>query len=207
MTFEMQGTQYGGWMLDLTKVPEGSTIISAGIGEDISFDLALINKKKCKIIAIDPTEKSHRFIERQSDLQNFSLIKKALTENDGDVIRLFRNRNPNHVSESVMPDHNAVNNFDSYLCETINLQSLFEKHSDVSVVKMDIEGSEYDLIENLSYISDTVKQFCIEFHHFCSCKTIEDTKSIIQKMNKLGFTDFVEKPNSPSLTEITFYRK
>lgn len=207
MTFEMQGTQYGGWMLDLEKVPEGSTVISAGIGEDISFDLALIHKKNCKIIGIDPTEKSHKYVESRKDITNFFLIKKALADIDGDVVKMYRNSNPNHVSESVMPDHGGVNNFDSYLCKTVSLESLFEKYENISVVKMDIEGSEYDLINNLKSVPESVKQFCIEFHHFCSSKTIEDTKSTIEGMKKFGFLEFVEKPNSPKLTEITFYRK
>ena len=206
MSFEMQGTQYGGWMLDLDRVPEGSTIISAGIGEDISFDLALMKKKNCKIIGIDPTEKSHRFIEAQGELKNFILVKKALTELEGDVIRLFKNSNANHVSESIMSDHHAINAFDSYLCETTSLETLFSMYDNISVVKMDIEGSEYDVIPNLKEMPNTVEQFCIEFHHFCSSKTIEDTKAIIKKMAEFGFSKFVEKPNSPTLTEISFYK-
>lgn len=206
MTFEMQGTQYGGWMIDLDMVPNNSTVISAGIGEDISFDLALIKKRGCKIVGIDPTEKSHRFVESQKDLKNFTLIKKALTEEEGDVIRLFKNTNPNHVSESIMPDHHAVSGFDSYLCETTSLETLFSIYNNVSVVKMDIEGSEYDVIPNLKEIPNTVEQFCIEFHHFCSSKTIEDTKAVIKKMAEFGFSKFIEKPNSPKLTEITFYK-
>ena len=40
------GTEYGGWLVDLDLIPERSTIVSAGIGEDISFDLELIRQKR-----------------------------------------------------------------------------------------------------------------------------------------------------------------
>ena len=44
------GTEYGGWLVDLDLIPERSTIVSAGIGEDISFDLELIRQKRCNVI-------------------------------------------------------------------------------------------------------------------------------------------------------------
>ena len=31
--FELVGTQYGGWCVSLDLIPEGSTVISAGVGE------------------------------------------------------------------------------------------------------------------------------------------------------------------------------
>ena len=43
--FSLVGTQYGGWCIDLDLIPEKSTIISAGVGEDISFDKELIKLK------------------------------------------------------------------------------------------------------------------------------------------------------------------
>jgi hypothetical protein len=45
MAIELLGTDYGGWLIDLDLIPRGSTIISAGVGEDISFDLEQCIKK------------------------------------------------------------------------------------------------------------------------------------------------------------------
>ena len=68
------GGDYGGWFISPDLVPQGSTVISAGIGEDITFDQHLINLKSCSIVGIDPTPKSHDFIDRQS-VEGFHLIK------------------------------------------------------------------------------------------------------------------------------------
>jgi|TARA_R110002020_G_scaffold72542_5_gene186647 FkbM family methyltransferase len=206
MAFKLIGTEYGGWMINTDIVPDKSTIISAGVGEDISFDLFLMNEKKCKVVGIDPTPKSHSFIESQHGLQNFQLIKKALHSNNDDLIKLYKNKNPNHVSESILPNHESVLGFDSYFSETINLQKVFEDFENISIVKMDIEGSEYEVVESLGSIPDSVRQFCIEFHHFCTNKTVEDTKKMIQIMNSLGFENYVEKPSNKPLNEITFWR-
>ena len=150
MAFNLVGTEYGGWMIDMDLIPEGSTIVSAGVGEDISFDRVLIKEKKCKVIGIDPTLKSHVFIDNQRDLENYTLIKKALDSAHDDVIRLYKNRIPRHVSESVLTSHHSVSAFESYYTDTINLSSIFKTYSDISVIKMDIEGSEYKVIDALS---------------------------------------------------------
>lgn len=207
------GTDYGGWLIDLDMVPEGSTVISAGVGEDISFDLELINKFSCYIIGIDPTPKSHKFIESQNRLKNlelvmnnFNLTKKALTHKNDDLIKLFKNTNLNHVSESELPDHNAVSQFDYHFAETVDLPFLFTKYDNVSIIKMDIEGSEYNVIENLQYIPESVKQICIEFHHFCLDKTIEDTKKCIERIQAFGFPKMYEKSKYHELAEVTLTR-
>ena len=207
MNFNMLGTDYGGWLVDLDLVEEGSIVISAGVGEDISFDMALIKKKKCNIIGIDPTIKSHKFIENQGNLENFSLVKKALTSKNDDLIELYKNKNPDHVSESVLPNHQGVKGFDYYLADTVNLQSLFVKYENISLIKMDIEGSEYEVIDSLEFIPSSVKQICVEFHHFCSEKTLEDTHRCIRKIQSFGFKDYVEKKSHHTLSELTFWKK
>ncbi len=201
---EFLGTDYGGWLLNLDLVPQNSTIISAGIGEDISFDLELIRRKTCQIIGVDPTLKSHKFIESQSDLVNFSLLKKALDKNEDDVVFMYENTNPNYVSESILPTHHSVGK-NYYCAETITLPELFKQYENISVVKMDVEGSEYDVLENLAFIPDSVKQMCIEFHHFCTEYDLEDSQKILEHLKNLGFNKvYSNKPNS--IEEVTLVR-
>jgi len=206
MAIEYIGTDYGGWLLDLDLVPDGSTIISAGVGEDISFDLGLIERRACRIIGIDPTVKSHNYIESMSLPSDFILIKKALGIVNGDIIKFFKNKNPHHVSESVLSTHSSVNNFDYYLAETVSMQSLFDTYRNISVIKLDIEGSEYEVLKSIDNIPDSVCQICVEFHHFCTDKTIEETREIIDILGNHGFVNYAEKPSSKSLTELTFWK-
>lgn len=206
MNFVVCGSQYGGFLIDFDIIKEGSTVISAGIGEDISFDVGIIERKGCKIIGIDPTPKSHAFIESFPKLENYKLIKDALHVSDGEIIEMYKNKREDHVSESIYPTHAGVKEYDSYYSETISLPTLFRENKDISVVKMDVEGAEYDIFANLSEIPETVRQVCVEFHHFCTDKTIEDTKSIINKMKTLGFEHYIENPSGKSLAEITFWR-
>jgi FkbM family methyltransferase len=202
---EFLGTDYGGWVVDLSLIPEQSTIISAGIGEDISFDTALISRRGCNIIGVDPTPKSHAYIENYAGLNNFTLIKRALDNVPDDLIMMYKNTNPNYVSESFLPNHSSVSQLEYYYAETVTLSELFEQYEDVSVLKMDIEGSEYKVLQNLQAVPKSIRQMCVEFHHFCTDYTMEDTQKAIEHLHSLGFEKYVQnKPNA--WAELTFMR-
>jgi len=52
------GTEYGGWSFFDNKNITDTYIISAGLGEDASFDVELVNKYNCKVIIVDPTPRA-----------------------------------------------------------------------------------------------------------------------------------------------------
>ena len=58
------GTEYGGWSLIDFKELNNKTIISAGCGEDISFDIEFLNLYGGKIILVDPTPRSINHLEK-----------------------------------------------------------------------------------------------------------------------------------------------
>ena len=52
------GTKYGGWSLVDEDNLKNSTIISAGLGEDASFDIEFASKYDARIIIVDPTPRA-----------------------------------------------------------------------------------------------------------------------------------------------------
>jgi FkbM family methyltransferase len=198
--FSLVGNQYGGKILDLDLVEEGSVVISAGIGEDVSFDRELIERKNCRIVGIDPTEKSIQYVN-SLNLRNFELITKALSMESNQVVRMFKNNNPEHVSESVLNSHNAVNS-SYHEVQTIGLLDILNEYENISVLKMDIEGSEYDILMSLDELN--VPQVCVEFHHFCSHYSLQDTKNVIEKLSSIGYSHYVPKDYGNPYLELTF---
>lgn len=181
MNLKFLGTEYGGWSVDLNSIKNGDFIIDAGLGEDISLLQELNKYFNLNIIGVDPTEKSHRYVE-SLNLNNFKLYKKAIAKNGIHHIDFYKNSNPTYVSESYYEDHSSVGQ-DSYRVDCISFKELIKKYNP-SFIKMDIEGAEYDVLEECI----GVKQICVEFHHHCmSSKNLTDTISVLKKMINNGY--------------------
>src|SRR5207237_27812 len=55
------GSEYGGVHVPVQLLTDKSIVYSAGVGEDVTFDLALIEAVGCDIWALDPTPRSIEF--------------------------------------------------------------------------------------------------------------------------------------------------
>lgn len=182
MDIRYLGTEYGGWSVDLDLLNHGDLIIDAGLGEDVSFIDELNHHKEVKVIGIDPTEKSHRYVE-QRGIENLELIKAAIGKFGQEKIEIFKNNNPEHVSESCYADHASTLGMESYFIDCISFKDLISKYSP-ALIKMDIEGAEYEVLKECV----GVKQICVEFHHHCiPSKTKADTEACIQFMLDHGY--------------------
>jgi FkbM family methyltransferase len=188
MNIKYLGTEYGGWAVDLDSIKDGDFIIDAGLGEDVSFLDELLKVKKINIIGIDPTEKSHKFLEKK-DLKNFKLIKKCIAKHGIENIEIYKNKNPEHVSESYFSDHSSTENTERYVAECISFKTLIQKYNP-ALIKMDIEGAEYDVLKECH----GVNQICVEFHHHCiPSKSKEDTLRCLDYFTSSGYRIISEK--------------
>ncbi|MCK4786759.1 MAG: FkbM family methyltransferase, partial [Desulfobacteraceae bacterium] len=201
LKMQMLGSEYGGWAVDLDLIPYGSTVVSAGVGEDISFDLGLINLKNCRVIGIDPTEKARRYIENNKN-ERFDFLQKALYSESNKKIRIYKNTNPNYVSESITPSHKSVSEANFYEAESISIEDILNKYKNVSVLKMDIEGAEYEVLNSISKLD--IPQICIEFHHFCTDFTTDDTEKCIKHLQRMGYVLAHRKDECGTVKEATF---
>jgi len=185
-------------LVRLDLVPEGSVIISGGIGYNISFDTEMISKKDCTVIAIDPSNLSQQFMQCFTHIPNLLYIKKALNYEAG-TLEFYEGDSGNGLMGSTEAAHHSVSKSviepNKYTCQAITLQSLFDTYSNISYLKLDIEGGEYDILESLQSLD--IPQVSIEFHHFCSDSWSRevDTQNCLDKMKKWGYTPYPYRDN------------
>jgi hypothetical protein len=79
------GNTYGGFYIYPDLLDENSIIYSFGIGEDISFDKALIEKHNCNIYGFDPTPKSINWIKGQNLPKEFCFYEFGISDKSGNV--------------------------------------------------------------------------------------------------------------------------
>jgi FkbM family methyltransferase len=190
------GTNYGGWTVDIDFIKDGDTVIDAGLGEDITFPLELQKYRDIQVVGVDPTEKSIKHVKAINPA-NFELLENAIAPEGVKEIVMYKNTNPEWVSESLFSNHSSVGE-EKYTAKCISFKELRKKYKNIAVIKMDIEGAEYDCLKECIGI----KQVCVEFHHFClDDKSQADTEGLIDMMKDGGYA--ILKTNAQR-TEITF---
>ncbi len=197
---KLYGSDYGGFMVAPSLLVNGSTALCAGIGEDISFDIQLMGLHNMLVIGVDPTIKSLRYTERIINKDRYRFLEKALVANASNDILIYENSNPDYVSESICSDHESVDDQCSRLVSTITYEQLIQEYGSFNIIKLDIEGAEYEVIENLQECDAT--HFCIEFHHHCTDFSLKDTHNAMSKLISLGFNALANRNDK----EMTFFK-
>ena len=206
------GSDYGGWWIP-ENLPDtfsrDSVFISAGVGEDISFDLAIVEHYRLSGVLVDPTRKSFDYIKstlgkyenlnrskimhRELDILKFvlsadealtiSFINKAVWKNNNGVV-LIPPDNPKHVSYRLRGPGRGE------LFDTVSISDLFSEYKNVKLIKLDIEGSELAILSKIALENlKTVELLLIEFD-FLRHPRISDFLTFCLIAVKLRFGDY-----------------
>lgn len=193
-SFERLGTEYGGWVFVDEEELYDSPIISAGLGEDASFDVEFAQKYNSDVNIIDPTpraiqhfeeireslgsEKSESYTQNGKqpvtayDLSNIdnsqlTLIQKALW-NERTEIEFYKPEIESHVSHSIVNwQHEYHNDTDYIEVQADTISSIVENQNidigSIHLIKLDIEGAEIEVIEQMIGDNFTPRQILVEF--------------------------------------------
>lgn len=187
------GTEYGGWNLIDSQELNNKTIISAGCGEDISFDIDFLNMYGGKIILVDPTPRSIKHLEQVLDsvgnkktkdyieggnqqiesydlenVQTKQLIVKnfALYKEDGITVKFYPPKNPEHVSHSISNWQKGESDSNKSIeVETITVKKIMKEYGldKLELIKLDIEGAENQVLPSLIKNKILPNQILVEF--------------------------------------------
>lgn len=146
-------------------------IYSIGIGDQINFELDLLDKLSTKHIdlyAIDPTPKSLEFLKKQSLPSNFHVLPYALAEKDCEL-EFAIPKNEGWVSGTAAEVRNDGRDLDmvnKIRVQGRSLRSIMKElgHSKINLLKMDIEGSEFDIMDSCFDGSIEIHQLLLDHH-------------------------------------------
>jgi FkbM family methyltransferase len=181
------GTEYGGYAVLPDLVPRGALVYSAGLGEDISFDLALIERFGCVVHGFDPTPRSLAWLAAQKLPPGYFVHGYGIAHFDG-TASFAPPKNPAHVSHSTLAGHEGeriefpVKRLSSVLAEL--------GHERVELMKLDIEGSEYEVLADLVKTVPLPRQLMVEFHHGMGGVSLEQTEGSLELLREAGYRVF-----------------
>jgi FkbM family methyltransferase len=168
------------------------------VGEDISFDMAVMNDFDCELFAFDPTQKSIAWIKDQKKPDNFIFIPCGISGKTEQRL-LYLSNTPLDISASVYV-HGYTDTDNGVIVQLKCLSDIAAEyhHAYIDILKMDIEGSEFDVIRN--FPKDIIfGQIVVEFHE----RFIDDGKRVLKEMFKiLRKMDIAVSPCRHTVTSI-----
>ncbi len=164
------GNDYGGRVLPSALLNSESVCYCVGVGEDSSFDEALIDRFGCRVHAFDPTPRAISYVDSLLTSQpilraSFVFQPIAVWKSDGHAT-FYAPDAGDGVSHSLTALHGQKRSFE---VRTRTLESLMAEngHKRVDLLKLDIEGAEYAVMEHLLKQSreggPLPRILCIEF--------------------------------------------
>lgn len=183
------GSEYGGWEVATGNIDSNSIVYSFGVGEDASFDMALIEKYNLTVHAFDPTPKSIEWVRTQGLSKRFVMHEYGVAAFDGNV-SFNPPENPEHVSHTLLERPSTKDKAISVPVKRLSTIMKELGHSRIDILKMDIEGAEYDVIEDIRKSDMRPQQFLVEFHHRFPGVGVNKTREAIERLRSMGYRLF-----------------
>ena len=176
----------GRWVICPDHLGSDSVVYSVGIGTNVTFDVALIRRFSCSVHGFDPTPLSIEWLRSQKLPPGFLMHPWGLAAHDGSARFTLPVKHSISFTMSAAVASKAVAE-----CPVHRLPTIREllQHSHIDLLKIDIEGAEYDVLDDIVTESSRIDQLLIEFHHRWS-GTFSQTERAISRIEESGLRLF-----------------
>lgn len=185
--------ELGGWACWVEGLPERPAVLSAGIGGDVSFERDLVEGYNALVHAFDPTPDAVEWMGRQTMGEGFHFHAWALSGEDA-ILRMFRRVNRKGkksammwtMSEQASDSDNAID----VKALTVGTAMTELGMPNLDILKLDIEGAEYSVIEGLAGLETLPGQVLVEFHHRFPGIGKARTERALDALRRMGYRVF-----------------
>jgi FkbM family methyltransferase len=184
------GTGGGSWVVCTEGLSPSSVVYSFGIGRDLSFDLDMVGRHGVTVHAFDPTPVAVQWAREQVLPESLHIHEYGLSEQDGEI-EFYTPRKA--TSAHFTPVKRYRNEEGEKITAPVkSLPTIMAElgHERIDVLKMDIEGGEYGVVESIVQHGIPIGQLLVEFHHCYKTIPMERTVDAIVRLRGLGFKVF-----------------
>jgi len=160
-------------------------VYSAGVGRDISFEKALVSRFGVDIELFDPSPTGIETMSlEENKVPNIHFFPIGLAAKR--MEREFtppQDKSEGSYRRKIAGDGGVV-----FPCADLRHLMRERGHLRIDLLKMDIEGFEYEIIEDVLRNSIDIRQICVEFHHFFENIGVLDTARAILDLIRSGYS-------------------
>lgn len=205
LTVTYVGSEHAGWFLPKEYVKPGAVCYCFGAGEDITFELALAERSEAEVFSFDPAPWSIAYVadvaaslsipDKYSSYpkdpavwQHFHFYPYGVWILDG-VVNFYSPLKPKFFSYS-MVNGNCGAEFFAGPVKKISTIMQELGHNHIDLLKVDIEGAEYAVIEDMLNESILPTVICLEFHRVAGI----DMQLLVNRLTAVGYNPwFIHK--------------
>jgi FkbM family methyltransferase len=185
------------WRYDPSRLDRASVVYSFGVGDDIAFETALIEYHGLTVHAFDPTPYARAWIEGRQFSSRLAFHPWAVSGRDG-RLELYPRVNTKGRRSKTMWTSDPAQADDGLGIEVpaYSVASLMRMlgHSRIDLMKMDIEGAEYESLDAMLADRILPRQLLVEFHHRFPGIGKHRTRASIKRLQAAGYRIFSISP-------------
>jgi FkbM family methyltransferase len=166
-----------------------SIVYSFGVGDNIAWELTLIEKYGLTVHAFDPTPACVAWIGQQRLPGKFHFHPVGIAAHDGFCAFHLPRRGSRFNYVPARPDASNVPAVEMPVKRLTTLMAELG-HCKLDVLKMDIEGGEYEVLDDVLAAGISAKQILVEFHHHFRSIGLGATVRTILRLNRAGYRIF-----------------
>lgn len=171
---------------------ERPAVIDIGCGYEAEFAVKWIKDFNARALIVDPTRKHEPHLQRLVDEHkpNLTHLRQAVSKQETEITF---HESVDNESGSLHGDHINVasQTTNSYTVRSTTIASLIAQFEGdiVEMVKVDIEGAEFELFEGYDFATlANVRQLFVEFHHAqIASRDATDTARLVAQFEANGF--------------------
>ena len=191
--YQIETVSYDEWEFSPNYLGNDAIVYSLGVGDSIEFDLKIIDYYKALVFAFDPTPYAIEWLNKQIIPERLKFYPWAVSGKDGEFSMTQRVNHKGQKSEIMWTELLSHEHSDKIITvPSLTISSIMKElsHQKIDLMKVDVEGTEYEIIDHLIQYNIKPKQLLVEFHHRFESKNKTMTKKAIQDLQEIGYKIF-----------------
>jgi len=156
--------------------------IFVDVGANVGFYSLLLHRNFGKVIAVEPHPTNMRVLMKNircMHAENITCVQMAVSERDGDTVRFYPG---SHDGAHSLLRGSSITEQQYLQVKTVTLSGLLRDIRKVDLIKVDVEGAEWKVLEGSMSVIDRIESWVIELHD------PESKKDLEQFMENGGFS-------------------